>query len=67
MWEESALHINHKKGRADKCKINMQTIQIRVAQWLQMHEWMAPDEPHEFLKIHLERIIYKTLKSIYLE
>ena len=67
MGVEAALTTNLNNGRADKCRINMQTVQRRVGRWLQVYECMALDEPHRFIKINLDIIIYKTPKYLYLE
>ena len=40
---------NPYKGRADKCKINMQTILEDDEWWKYMYDCMAPDEAHRFL------------------
>ena len=65
--EKAASPTNLEKWCADKRKINMHTIQGSVDWWEQMHECIAPDETHRFVRINLDIIIYKTLEYLYLE
>ena len=58
---------NPNKGHTENRNINIQTVWVRVDRQWKMHECMALEKPHRVVKINLSRIIYKTLKYIYLE
>ena len=59
MVVEAAFPTNPEKGRTNKRTTTIQTVQGRVDRWQKMHEFMAPDKPHRFVKPSLDSIIYK--------
>ena len=60
MVGEAISPTNLEKGCADKPKKNCRPSKDALTVDKNMHENMAPDEPHRLAKINLYRIIYST-------